>query len=273
MSKLAILEKHDGVAVITMDDPSNANANSTERIIEELVAAVDDLNADPGIGAVIFTGARKVFSSGGEIQLMESYQQMDPIDVRAFYQHKGIHRFYRQLHHLELPTIAAVNGPAYGSGFGMALMCDIRLAATGATFTMNFAKLGILPGDGGAMYLVRAVGHQEAAKIMFTAQTVDARRAKEIGIVSELYEPDALMPAAMKLAREIAAHPKRNMRLMKRVLKYAHTTDWEAFVDLTTSMQALSHDTPEHREGLRQLRESVTRKQAERKQAERKERP
>jgi len=264
MNKLAILEKRDGVAIITMDDPSNANANSTTRIIEELTSAVDDVNADPDIGAVIFTGARKVFSSGGEIQLMESYQPMDPIDVRAFYQHKGIHRFYRQLHHLELPTIAAVNGPAYGSGFGMALMCDIRLASTSASFTMNFAKLGILPGDGGTMFLLRAIGHQESAKIMFTAEPVSAQRAKELGMVSDLYEPEQLMPAALQLAQSIAAHPKRNMRLMKRVLRHAHNTDWEAFVDITTSMQALSHHTPEHREGLRQLRESVTRKQQQR---------
>jgi enoyl-CoA hydratase/carnithine racemase len=257
MNKLAVLEKQEGVAIITMDDPSNANANSTSRIIDELTAAVDDVNADPDIGAVIFTGARNVFSSGGEIALMESYQPMDPIDVRAFYQHKGIHKFYRQLHHLELPTIAAVNGPAYGSGFGMALMCDIRLASTNASFTMNFAKLGILPGDGGAMLLLRAVGHQEAAKIMFTARPVNAERAKSLGIVSDLYEPDKLMPAAMELANAIAAHPTRNMRLMKRVLKHAHTTEWEAFVDLTTSMQALSHHTQEHRDGLQQLRESV----------------
>lgn len=261
MNALAILEKRDGIAVITMDDPSNANANSTERIIDELSAAVDEVNADPDIGAVVFTGARKVFSSGGEIELMESYQSMDPIDVRAFYHHKGIHRLYRQLHHLELPTIAAVNGPAYGSGFGMALMCDIRLAATTASFTMNFAKLGILPGDGGTMFLLRAVGHQEAAKIMFTGQSVDARRAKEIGIVSDLYEPEQLMPAATRLALDIAANPKRNMRLMKRLLRHAHSTEWDAFVDLTISMQALSHHTPEHREGLRDLRESVVRRQ------------
>lgn len=265
MEKLAKLEKHEGVAIITMDDPSNANANSTPRIIDELVAAVTEVDADPNISAVIFTGARKVFSSGGEIQLMESYQPMDPIDVRAFYQHEGIHRFYRQLHHLEVPTIAAVNGPAYGSGFGMALMCDIRLASTTASFTMNFAKLGILPGDGGAMYLLRAVGHQEAAKIMFTADPVDAQRAKQLGIVSDVFEPDKLMPAALEMANKIAAYPRRNMRLMKRVLRHAHTTQWEAFVDLTTSMQALSHHTPEHREGLKQLRESVTRKQSERK--------
>ena len=264
MNKLAILEKIEGVAIITMPDPTNANANSTARIIDELTAAVTEVNEDPDIGAVIFTGARKIFSSGGEIQLMESYQPMDPIDVRAFYHHKGIHRFYRELHHLELPTIAAVNGPAYGSGFGMALMCDIRLASTTASFTMNFAKLGILPGDGGAMYLLRAVGHQEAAKIMFTAEPVNAQRAKELGIVSDLYAPEKLMPAAIQLAQSITANPKRNMRLMKRVLRYAHNTDWEAFVDITTSMQALSHHTPEHREGLRQLRESVTRKQQQR---------
>lgn len=261
MNPLARLERREGVAIITMDDPSNANANSTARIVAELTDAVEEVNADPGIGAVIFTGARKVFSSGGEIQLMESYQPMDTIDIRSFYQHTGIHKFYRELHHLEVPTIAAVNGPAYGSGFGMALMCDIRLAASSASFTMNFAKLGILPGDGGAMYLLRAVGHQEAARIMFAAEPVAAQRAKELGIVSEVYEQEELMPAALAMAQRIASYPKRNMRLMKRLLRHAHTTEWESFVDLTTSMQALSHHTPEHREGLRELRESVTRKQ------------
>jgi 2-(1,2-epoxy-1,2-dihydrophenyl)acetyl-CoA isomerase len=260
MSEFARLEKQDGVAIITMDDAATRNANSTPHMIDSLCSAIDDVNTDASLGAVVFTGAGPAFSSGGEVKLMESFQQMSAIEVRSYYVHHGIQKLTRAMLSIELPAIAAVNGGAFGSGFGMALMCDLRIASTQASFTMNFAKLGILPGDGGALFLLRALGHQRAAQIMFTAQSLTADAALELGLVLKVVPPEELMATATGLAREIAAHPAHNLRLMKRLLRHAHSADMDSFLDLTVSMQALSHHTPEHRAGLQQLRDRLARK-------------
>jgi enoyl-CoA hydratase/carnithine racemase len=260
MTSYAHLEKKDRIAIITMDDPATRNANSTPYMIDALCEVINDVNTDPSLAAVVFTGAGPVFSSGGEVKLMESFQKMSAMETRSYYVHHGIQKLTRAMLSLELPSIAAVNGGAFGSGFGMALMCDLRIASTAASFTMNFAKLGILPGDGGAVFLLRAIGHQQAAKIMFNALPLSPQAALELGLVLDVVEPDQLMPAATKLAGEIAANPAHNLRLMKRLLRHAHSAEMEIFLEMTVSMQALSHHTPEHLAGLQELRERLVRK-------------
>jgi len=260
MTTYAHLEKKNGIAIITMDDPATRNANSTPHMIDALCAVIEDINTDPCVAAVVFTGAGPAFSSGGEVKLMESFQQMSAMQTRSYYVHHGIQKLTRAMLSLEMPSIAAVNGGAFGSGFGMSLMCDLRIASTAASFTMNFAKLGILPGDGGAVFLLRALGHQQAARIMFTAQPLSAQAALDLGMVLEVVQPEQLMPVATRLAAEIAANPAHNLRLMKRLLRHAHSAEMESFLDLTVSMQALSHHTPEHRAGLQELRDRLARK-------------
>ena len=251
------LERKNGVATITMDDPLTRNANSTPQMIEALVDAIREVNIDPSIGAIIFTGEGPAFSSGGEIKLMEAFQKMTPIEVRSYYIHHGIQRLTRAMMSIEPPTIAAVNGGAFGSGFGMALMCDFRIASTKASFTMNFAKLGILPGDGGAMFLLRSVGHQQAAKIMFTGEALSAQEALELGIVLELTTPESLLSRAQELAMNIASNPTQNLRQMKRLLQHAHTSEMEMFLEATVAMQALAHHTPEHWAGVERLKNKI----------------
>lgn len=104
-----------------------------------------------------------------------------------------------------MPTIAAVNGPAIGAGCDLALICDIRLAATNAVFAESFVKVGIIPGDGGAWLLPRAVGLSRACEMAFTGEPVDAQQALAWGLVSQLVEPEQLLDAALDLARRIAA--------------------------------------------------------------------
>jgi enoyl-CoA hydratase/carnithine racemase len=125
---------------------------------------------------------------------------------------------------------------------------------------MNFAKLGILPGDGGAMFLMRAIGHQQAARVMLTAEPLSAQEALALGMVLEVVQPQELMDTALALAARIAANPTLNLRLMKQLLRHAHAADMESFLDATVSMQALSHHTPEHRSALQVLRDRLQRK-------------
>lgn len=252
-----VVDRQGSVVILTLNRRETGNANSTPDVVEAIEVAIAEINADPSVKVAILTGAGKIFSAGGEFSLMESFHTMAPIDVRSYYRHTGIQRLTRALYGLEVPIVAAINGPAFGSGFGMALQCDIRIAADTATFAMNFSTLGLLPGDGGALFLTRAVGPQVAAEIFYTGDRITAERALALGIVGKVTTPESLMPQAFALAQRIADRPGGALRLLKKLLQETNGASFSAFLDLTASMQALCHNTPEHRQALSALRQSL----------------
>lgn len=251
MSSDAVLfEQHDGVAVITMNRVGNRNANSTPEMVTALCDAIERINLDEGIRAAIFTGAGTAYSSGGEAKLMEEFSTWNPAQVRQYYVHHGIQKLTRAMYRLEVPAIAAVNGPAFGSGCGSAMMCDIRIASTAARFALNFSRLGLLPGDGGIYFLTRIVGPERAAEMIFTGEAITAEQALQYGLVSRVVAPERLMEEAMALARRIAANSGTALRMAKRLLRESQQTSFETFLDLTVSLQAIGHNTEEHRVAL-----------------------
>ena len=262
MTSSVLLERDGHVAVITINREDIRNANSTPDVIEAMVDVIEQVNRDPGFHAAVITGAGKTFSAGGEFKLMESFNTMPTIDVNHYYRHHGIQRFTRALYDLEVPAVAAVNGPAYGSGFGMALLCDLRIASETATFAMNFSKLGILPGDGGALFLTRAVGPQNAAEIFYTGEPISASRALEMGLVLKVLPFDEVLPEALRLARQIADRPGPALRLMERLLREAGQAQFSGFLDLTAAMQAMCHTTVEHKDALDRLKSDLAKRAA-----------
>jgi enoyl-CoA hydratase/carnithine racemase len=147
---------------------------------------------------------------------------------------------------IDVPTIAAVNGPAYGAGCDLACFCDIRLAARDASFSFSFVQLGIVPGDGGAWMLPRLVGRSKAMEMAFTADPVDAETALRIGLVSHVVEGSELLDRAHAIANRIAQHPARAVRMTKRLLRDAEHTSLAKHLDLAAAFQAIAHLTPEH---------------------------
>jgi len=168
-----------------------------------------------------------------------------PYAISTGYQ-GGIQRIPLALHQLEVPTIAAVNGPAIGAGCDLACMCDIRIASDKAKFAESFVKLGIIPGDGGAWLLQRAIGYQRAAELSFTGDTIDAHAALAMGLVTRVVAPEALMPSARELATRIAANSGPALRMTKRLLRQAQTARLDETLQLSAALQALAHHTPEH---------------------------
>jgi enoyl-CoA hydratase/carnithine racemase len=138
------------------------------------------------------------------------------------------------------------NGPAIGAGLDLACMCDIRIAADTARFAESFVRLGIVPGDGGAWLLQRAVGYQRAAELTFTGETIDAQAALAIGLVAQVVPASELLPAARSLAARIAANPAPALRMAKRLLRQAQTARLDETLQLSAALQALAHHTPEH---------------------------
>jgi enoyl-CoA hydratase/carnithine racemase len=252
MSNDAVLYDQVGnVVVLTMNRPENRNANSTPEMIDSFCAVIDRINLDYEVAAVVITGKGSVYSSGGETGLMVQFASMNPLDVRNYYVHHGIQKLTRAMYSLEVPAIAAVNGPAYGSGCGSALMCDIRLASHTATFAVNFSHLGMLAGDGGTYFLYQTVGPEKAAEMIYTGDPIDAEEALRCGLVSRLIPPDKLMDEALALAKRIAMNPGKGLRMAKRLLREARqAARFDSFLDLTAALQGLGHGTPEYRERL-----------------------
>jgi enoyl-CoA hydratase/carnithine racemase len=246
----AVRVEVDGpVAVVTLDRPATRNVVSDQPLLDELVAACARLDADPAVRAVVLTGAGPAFSAGGNVRAMHERQGPfggPPHELEAWYR-DGIQRLIRAVHGLRAVTVAAVNGPALGAGFDLALACDLRLASTTARFGETFVDLGIIPGDGGAWLLPRAVGAQRAAELTYTARVVDAAEAVSLGIVLAAHPPEALLGEAVALATAIAAKPAPALRAAKTLLRASEAPLGDV-LDRSAALQALLHQTDEHRE-------------------------
>src|SRR5208283_3718765 len=196
-----LFEQKGPVAVLTLNCPDIRNAITGQRIVDEIVHACAVAQEEKDIRVLILTGAGSAFSSGGNVKEMQSKSGMfegTPDQIRDNYR-KGIQRIPLAIHRIEVPTIAAVNGPAIGAGCDLTCMCDIRIASSKARFGETFASLGLIPGDGGAFFLPRVVGFSNACKLAFTCRVIDAEEALRIGLVSEVTPPEQLMDRSMEL--------------------------------------------------------------------------
>jgi enoyl-CoA hydratase/carnithine racemase len=253
MGNFISIDRHDRVAIVTLDRPDKLNAIGEHADCEDLVEALETLNADSSVSAIILTGAGRAFSAGGNLQGMKDRNGIGPLDspaaTRANYR-RGIQRIPRAFAALEVPIIAAVNGHAIGVGCDIACLCDIRIAAEGAKFAASFIKMGLVPGDGGAWILPRVVGFAKAAEMLFTGDTLTAAEALECGLVSRVTSAETLMTEAMALAQRIAANPPRTLRMAKRLLVDAQNMRLNDVLEMSAAMQALAHETADHAEAV-----------------------
>jgi 1,4-dihydroxy-2-naphthoyl-CoA synthase len=157
------------------------------------------------------------------------------------------------LEKLDVPIIAAVNGPAMGAGCDLTTMCDIRIAAESARFAESFVKLGLVAGDGGSWLLPRVVGLSKAYEMALTGDTIDAQQALACGLVSQVVPDAELMPAARKLALRIAANPTQAVRMTKRLIREGQQNRLDTLLEMAASFQALVHTTADHREAATSL--------------------
>lgn len=237
-----------GVATLTLNHPESRNALGGSDSIDALVGALDQLGADRSVKAIVVTGAGSAFCAGGNLSALAEAGRnahQDPDGVRRQYT-EGIQRIPLAFERLDVPTIAAVNGPAMGAGCDLACMCDIRIAARSASFAESFIKLGIVPGDGGAWLLARVVGLARAYELSFTGDTIDAEEALRIGLVTHLVPDEELMPSALALAGRIARNPAPALRMTKRLIREGVHSRLDTVLQLSAAFQALSHHTEEH---------------------------
>lgn len=252
MTAFLTLERQGPILTLTMNQPETRNALTGNTAVEELVQACAMVSKDSSIRVVILTGLGPVFSSGGNVKDMQRYQtqQLTPDVIREEYR-QGIQRLPKALYNLDVPVIAAINGPAIGAGLDLTCMCDIRIAADHATFAESFVKVGIVPGDGGAWLLPRVVGMSKACEMAFTGEALNAQQALACGLVSRVVAPADLMNEAHALARKIAANPGGVLRMTKRLLREGERSTLETLLELSAGYQAIAHMSEDHHEAVR----------------------
>ncbi len=203
------LSVDSGVALLTLNRPDERNTLTAD-MVAAIVSAMDKVEADRSVGAVVVTGAAPAFCAGANLgNLAEATAE----SLGAIYE--GFLRIARS----PLPTIAAVNGAAVGAGMNMALACDVRLAAERAKFDTRFLQIGIHPGGGHTWMMRRILGPQATFATVVFGEVVDGREAERIGLVWKCVADDQLMPEAMKLARRAAETPRDLLESVKKTIK------------------------------------------------------
>jgi len=254
------LEQNGAVVTATLNRPAQRNTLTEPSHMREFVDLCANLTRDPHVKVLILTGAGSAFCAGGNVKDMRDRTGIfggAPAELRDSYR-TGIQTIPTALYNLDIPVIAAVNGPAIGAGLDLACMADIRIAATTAIFAESFVKLGIVPGDGGAWLLPRIVGVPRASIMALTGDAIDAAKALEWGLVAELAEPETLLDAAKTMAARIAANPSQALRMTKRLLREGQHMRLDSLLELSAAFQSLAHHTADHHEAVAAMLEKRT---------------
>lgn len=252
MNDFLIIERDGPVLIVTLNRPDERNAISETEHSEEIAAMCARVTRDASIRAVVLTGKGKAFCAGGNVKHMRERAGMfagSPFEIRNRYR-TGIQLIPAALYDLEVPVVAAINGPAIGAGLDLACMCDIRVAADTAVFAESFVKLGIVPGDGGAWLLPRVIGMAKASLLTLTGETIDASRALDYGLVTEVVAGEHLLSRALEIASQIAANPGHATRLAKRLLREGQDMKLAPLLELSAAFQALAHHSADHPEAV-----------------------
>ncbi|HEY2813480.1 MAG TPA: enoyl-CoA hydratase [Acidimicrobiales bacterium] len=245
------VEVSDGVAVVTLNDPERRNALNLP-MVDEIVAAFDELESSGDAGAVIVTGAPPAFCAGADLSHLGGSQREG---LRSVYE--GFMRVARST----LPTIAAVNGAAVGAGMNLALATDVRLAARRARFDTRFLQLGLHPGGGHTWMFRRITGPQAVNATVLFGEVLDGAEAERIGLVWRCVDDDALIASARELAGRAAAAPRELVRRTKETIVAMATIDsHEEALDRELEPQLWSAQQPEFRERLAAMQAKITKK-------------
>jgi 2-(1,2-epoxy-1,2-dihydrophenyl)acetyl-CoA isomerase len=244
-ANVLLVERADGVATLTLNRPESMNSLSVA-LKEALLAAVEEVSADPAVRAVVLTGNGRGFCVGQDLrEHMTALENGDPAPLSTVTRHYN--PLILGLTNLPKPVIAAVNGMAAGAGAGLAFACDFRIASTTAGFLIAFANVGLSLDSGVSWTLPRLVGAARATALSLLAEPVPADAALEMGLVNAVAEPERLLPAAQELAARLAAGPTAAYAAIKESIAYAATVDLPAALAKEAELQAAMGATEDHR--------------------------
>lgn len=235
----------DGIATLTLNRPHQKNAldRTMRNEIGEVVSAV---RRDRGIRALIISGAGGAFCSGGDLRSMDTGGSAEIARARM----AELHLWLEDLLTLDRPVIAAVDGPAFGAGFGLALAADFILATPHARFCLSFLRLGVIPDCGVFYTLPRMVGVQRAKELAFSTREIDAEEARQMGIVFEIQPEDRIDERARQLAQSFAQASPTALSLTKQAMNASLGSDLRTLLEMEATGQGLARSTDYHRDAV-----------------------
>jgi enoyl-CoA hydratase len=238
-----ILERKGAVGIVTLNRPQALNALSAA-LIRDLGAALDELEADAAIGAIVITGSDKAFAAGADIKEMASRSYMD------VYLDDFITQGWERVTTCRKPIVAAVAGYALGGGCEIAMMCDTIIAADTAKFGQPEITIGTIPGSGGTQRLARAVGKAKAMEMCLTGRMMDAAEAERSGLVSRVVPAAELLDEAVKVATKIAALSRPAVMMAKEAINRAYETTLAEGVRFERRLFHSTFATEDQKEGM-----------------------
>lgn len=241
--KTIIVEKEDGIGILTMNRPDVFNAIS-EELIDEVRDALIEINQDEEIKVLIITGAGKGFQAGADIKELS---QMTPMAILRW--NEGLVRNIAAIEELRQPVIAAINGLALGGGLELALGCQIRIAVAGAKLGLPEVKLGIIPGTGGTQRLPRIIGKGRAYEMLLTGDPIDAEEGFRIGLINKVVPKGEVLNAAVEMARKIADNGPIAVELCKDAVEMGMDMPLENAVQYSQKNCVLCFSTEDMKEG------------------------
>ena len=242
MSPLVEQSRDGHVAVCRLNRPEARNALSPE-LMEELAAAVEELDADTETRCIVIAGSDEVFAAGADIRALRERTFEEALRHPAT-------AFWRRVAAAKTPLVAAVSGFALGGGCELALLCDLIVASETAEFGQPEITLGIIPGGGGTQRLARVLGKQRAMELVLTGRRIDAREAELMGLVNEVASEGEWLERAMELAQRIARRPPIAVRLAKQAILAADETPLAAGLEHERRLYEIAMATEDRLEGM-----------------------
>ena len=248
--KTLLFDLSDRIATITFNRPDRLNAIN-EEMREDFARLFDELQTNDEIRVIIFTGAGRAFSAGGDIEYFE--QEWKTTAFRE--ENHRLTQFFDELELIEKPVLAAINGPCTGAGLQITLSCDIRIASDQAKFGFRENNIGLIPGAGGCSRLVKLIGYGRAKELIFVGDMISAEEAERIGLVNRVVPDAELMTRTRELAEHLLTRAPQALGLAKRLLWHSVTSDFATGRMLEALAQSVLIKSADHREGVRAFRE------------------
>ena len=252
-----LFEVNEHIATITLNRPEAYNAFSDD-MITEWIKALETVRDTDDIRVVIVKGNGKSFCAGGDIKAMQAgegfFRSEEDISSTGLARKnslwKKIQRIPLLLEEIDKPVIAQVHGFAMGAGLDMALMCDIRITAKSTKISESYINVAIVPGDGGAYYLPKLIGIDQALDMFWTARVLTADEAKEKGVVTFVVEDDELEAYTWNYAKQLASRPATTLQFIKRAVYQSQRMDLRSALDYISSQMAIVTELDDFTEGV-----------------------
>lgn len=248
------------IAKITLNRPDRMNAFS-EEMIDLWIEALETVRDSNDIRVLIVTGNEKSFCAGGDVKEMMAgngfYKSSEDITSTALARKNSLWRKVQRvpllLQEIDQPVIAKIQGVAFGAGLDMALMCDIRIVEEGARLSESYINVGLVPGDGGSYFLPRLVGTDQALDMLWTGKVIDAKEAKDMGLVTYVKSKEEIEKFVSEYAQQIVKGPQEAIRLIKRSVYQNRTMDLRSSLDMISSHMGIVTELEDYKEGVQAI--------------------